>query len=135
MGARVRLIAPATLIPIGVEHLGVEVFHDMAQGLVDCDIVMMLRLQQERMHGSFFPSVREYFAFFGLDYPKLANAKEDALIMHPGPMNRGVEIDAELADDFGRSVIREQVEMGVAVRMGCLEILTENLDRPDARNL
>ena len=116
-------------------RMGPKVFHDMAQGLVDCDIVMMLRLQQERMHGSFFPSVREYFAFFGLDYPKLANAKEDALIMHPGPMNRGVEIDAELADDFGRSVIREQVEMGVAVRMGCLEILTENLDRPDARNL
>ncbi len=135
MGARVRLIAPATLIPIGVEQLGVEVFHDMTLGLMDCDIVMMLRLQQERMHGSFFPSVREYFAFFGLDYMKLANAKADALIMHPGPMNRGVEIDAEVADDFGRSVIREQVEMGVAVRMGCLEILTENLDRTGARNI
>jgi len=135
MGARVRLIAPATLIPPGVERLGVEVFYDMAEGLKDCDIVMMLRLQQERMHGSFFPSVREYFSFFGLDYEKLANAKDDALIMHPGPMNRGVEIDAEVADDFGRSVIREQVEMGVAVRMACLEILTENLDRPQDRNL
>ncbi|MEK9751971.1 MAG: aspartate carbamoyltransferase catalytic subunit, partial [Rhodospirillaceae bacterium] len=129
MGARVRLIAPATLIPLGIERLGAEVFHDMAEGLKNCDIVMMLRLQQERMHGAFFPSVREYFTFFGLDYAKLANAKADALIMHPGPMNRGVEIDAEVADDFGRSVIREQVEMGVAVRMACLEILTENLDR------
>jgi aspartate carbamoyltransferase catalytic subunit len=135
MGARVRLIAPATLIPSGIERLGVEVFHDMAAGLKDVDIVMMLRLQQERMQGGFFPSVREYFNFFGLDYPKLANAKADALIMHPGPMNRGVEIDAEVADDFGRSVIREQVEMGVAVRMACLEILTENLDRPEVRNL
>ena len=135
MGARVRLIAPATLIPLGIERLGCEVFHDMAEGLKDCDIVMMLRLQQERMHGAFFPSVREYFTFFGLDYAKLANAKADALIMHPGPMNRGVEIDAEVADDFGRSVIREQVEMGVAVRMACLEILTENLDRPELRNL
>ncbi len=135
MGARVRLIAPATLIPSGIERLGVEVFHDMAAGLKDVDIVMMLRLQQERMQGGFFPSVREYFTFFGLDYAKLANAKADALIMHPGPMNRGVEIDAEVADDFGRSVIREQVEMGVAVRMACLEILTENLDRPMESNL
>ncbi len=133
MGARVRLIAPATLIPPGIEHLGAEVFHEMAAGLKNCDIVMMLRLQQERMHGGFFPSIREYFTHFGLDYPKLANAKSDALIMHPGPMNRGVEIDAEVADDFGRSVIREQVEMGVAVRMACLEILTENLDRPELR--
>jgi aspartate carbamoyltransferase catalytic subunit len=124
MGARVRLIAPRTLIPEGVERLGVEVFHDMNQGLEDCDIVMMLRLQIERMHGNFFPSIREYFHFFGLDYEKLASAKPDALIMHPGPMNRGVEIDSEVADDFGRSAIREQVEMGVAVRMACLELLT-----------
>ena len=134
MGARVRLIAPATLIPSGIERLGAEVYHDMADGLKDSDIVMMLRLQQERMQGGFFPSVREYFTFFGLDYPKLSNAKADALIMHPGPMNRGVEIDAEVADDFGRSVIREQVEMGVAVRMACLEVLTENLDRPVLKN-
>ena len=134
MGARVRLIAPATLIPSGIERLGAEVYHDMAEGLKDSDIVMMLRLQQERMQGGFFPSVREYFTFFGLDYPKLSNAKADALIMHPGPMNRGVEIDAEVADDFGRSVIREQVEMGVAVRMACLEVLTENLDRPVLKN-
>ena len=135
MGARVRLIAPATLIPPGVERLGAEVFYDMDEGLKDCDIVMMLRIQHERMQGSFLPSQREFFAYFGLDYAKLANAKPDALIMHPGPMNRGVEIDAEVADDFGRSVIREQVEMGVAVRMACLEILTENLDRPADSNL
>jgi len=134
MGARVRLIAPNTLIPTDIERLGAEVFHDMANGLKDCDIVMMLRLQQERMQGGFFPSVREYFTFFGLDYEKLAKAKADALIMHPGPMNRGVEIDAEVADDFGRSVIREQVEMGVAVRMACLEVLSENLRPTTLRN-
>ena len=130
MGARVRLIAPRTLIPEGVERLGVEVFYDMKEGLEDCDIVMMLRLQSERMHSNFFPSIREYFHFFGLDYEKLASAKPDALIMHPGPMNRGVEIDSEVADDFGRSAIREQVEMGVAVRMACLKLLT--LNRPEA---
>jgi len=127
MGARVRLIAPKTLIPADVERLGVEVFYEMEVGLKDCDIVMMLRLQTERMHGSFFPSVREYFHFFGLDYAKLEKAKPDALIMHPGPMNRGVEIASDVADDIGRSAIREQVEMGVAVRMACLEVLCKNL--------
>ena len=135
MGARVRLIAPRTLIPTGIEHMGVEVFYHMREGLQDCDIVMMLRLQKERMHGNYFPSVREYFHFFGLDYAKLEGAKPDALIMHPGPMNRGVEIDSEVADDFGRSAIHEQVEMGVAVRMAVLEILTANLDNPQPRNL
>ncbi len=135
MGARVRLIAPRTLIPEDVERLGVEVFHDMNEGLADCDIFMMLRLQSERMRGSFFPSIREYFRFFGLDYEKLANAKDDALILHPGPMNRGVEIDSVVADDFGRSAIGEQVEMGVAVRMACLEILTRNLTEQERRNL
>jgi aspartate carbamoyltransferase catalytic subunit len=130
MGARVRVVAPPTLLPAAVERMGVEVFHHMASGLRDCDIVMMLRLQTERMHGSFVPSVREYFHFFGLDYEKLSVAKPDALIMHPGPMNRGVEIDSELADDIDRSVIREQVEMGVAVRMACLDALTRVL--PDA---
>jgi len=135
MGARVRLIAPRTLLPADVERLGVEVFHDMRAGLKDCDIVMMLRLQTERMRSNFFPSIREYFHFFGLDYEKLANAKPDALIMHPGPMNRGVEIDSEVADDIGRSAIRDQVEMGVAVRMACLEILTGNLPDPDRRNV
>jgi aspartate carbamoyltransferase catalytic subunit len=107
--------------------MGVEVFHNMEDGIKDCDIVMMLRLQRERMGGNFLPSIREYFHFFGLDYEKLANAKDDALIMHPGPMNRGVEIDTEVADDVGRSVIREQVEMGVAVRMAVLELLCRHL--------
>src|SRR5204863_188965 len=97
---------------------------NMAAGLKDVDIIMMLRLQLERMHGSFIPSTREYFHFFGLDYDKLKLAKPDALIMHPGPMNRGVEIGSEVADDIDRSLIRQQVEMGVAVRMACLEILT-----------
>jgi aspartate carbamoyltransferase catalytic subunit len=109
MGARVRVVAPRTLLPAEIERLGVEVFHDMVQGLKDVDIVMMLRLQTERMHGSFVPSIREYFHFFGLDYQKLASAKPDALIMHPGPMNRGVEIDTEVADDIDRSVIQQQV--------------------------
>jgi len=118
MGAPVR---------VEIEKLGVEVFHDMAKGLADVDIVMMLRLQSERMHGSFVPSTREYFHFFGLDYDKLRAAKPDALIMHPGPMNRGVEIGSEIADDIDRSLIRSQVEMGVAVRMACLEILTRDL--------
>jgi aspartate carbamoyltransferase catalytic subunit len=127
MGARVRVVGPPTLIPSRVGRMGVEVFHDMREGLKDCDIVMMLRLQSERMHGAFVPSTREYFHFWGLDYEKLSVAKPDALIMHPGPMNRGVEIDSEVADDVGRSLIREQVEMGVAVRMACLEILTRNL--------
>ncbi|MGH6932961.1 MAG: aspartate carbamoyltransferase catalytic subunit [Dongiaceae bacterium] len=127
MGARVRVIAPPTLLAPGIDRLGVEVFTDMRRGLKDCDIVMMLRLQSERMQGSFVPSIREYFRFFGLDYEKLAEAKPDALIMHPGPMNRGVEIDSEVADDIDRSLIREQVEMGVAVRMACLDVLTRTL--------
>jgi aspartate carbamoyltransferase catalytic subunit len=127
MGARVRLVAPPTLLPAYAERLGVEVHHDMREGLKDCDIVMMLRLQTERMRGSFVPSVREYFHFWGLDRDKLSAAKDDALVMHPGPMNRGVEIDSELADDIDRSVIREQVEMGVAVRMACLDQLTRPL--------
>jgi aspartate carbamoyltransferase catalytic subunit len=128
MGARVRVVAPLTLLPAEIERLGVEVFHDMAAGLRDVDIVMMLRLQSERMYGAFIPSTREYFHFFGLDYDKLRAAKPDALIMHPGPMNRGVEIGSEVADDIDRSLIRQQVEMGVAVRMACLEILTRDLD-------
>jgi aspartate carbamoyltransferase catalytic subunit len=127
MGARVRLIAPPTLLPAAADRLGAEVFHDMRKGLSGCDIVMMLRLQTERMQGSFVPSIREYFHFFGLDYEKLSNAKPDALIMHPGPMNRGVEIDSEVADDIDRSLIREQVEMGVAVRMAVLEALASHL--------
>ena len=127
MGARVRVVAPLTLLPAEIERLGVDVFHDMAAGLADADIVMMLRLQSERMHGAFIPTTREYFYFFGLDYDKLRVAKPDALIMHPGPMNRGVEIGSEVADDIDRSLIRQQVEMGVAVRMACLEILMRDL--------
>jgi aspartate carbamoyltransferase catalytic subunit len=127
MGARVRVIAPPTLLPKAVERLGVEVFHDMRKGLRDCDIVMMLRLQTERMQGGFVPSMREYFHYWGLDYAKLESAKPDALIMHPGPMNRGVEIDSEVADDIHRSLIREQVEMGVAVRMAVLDLLSRHL--------
>jgi aspartate carbamoyltransferase catalytic subunit len=127
MGARVRVVGPPTLMPSAIERMGVEVFHDMRQGIAGCDIVMMLRLQTERMQGSFVPSVREYFRFYGLDREKLAAAKPDALVMHPGPMNRGVEIDSELADDIDRSLIREQVEMGVAVRMACLDVLTRDL--------
>lgn len=123
MGAEVRVIAPPTLLPSGIEGLGVKAFHDMRKGLADADIVMMLRLQNERMQGSYVPSVREYFRFYGLDQEKLAAAKPDALVMHPGPMNRGVEIDSELADDIARSLIRTQVAMGVAVRMACLDAL------------
>ena len=126
MGAQVRIIAPRTLIPSSIERMGVEVFTDMTAGLKDVDIVMMLRVQNERMRGSFIPSVREYFRFFGLDQAKLEQAKPDALIMHPGPMNRGTEIDSDVADDFERSVIREQVELGVAVRMAVLEVLAKN---------
>lgn len=127
MGAQVRVVGPPTLIPAGIERLGATVFHDMRRGIADCDIVMMLRLQTERMQGSFVPSVREYFHFYGLDRAKLAAARPDALVMHPGPMNRGVEIDSDLADDIDRSLIREQVEMGVAVRMACLDLLTRAL--------
>ena len=131
MGARVRLIGPRTLIPTQVDRMGVEVFHDMRTGLKDVDVIMMLRIQNERMRSNFIPSIREYFHFFGLDYEKLSLAKPDAVIMHPGPMNRGVEIDSDVADDVGRSLIREQVEMGVAVRMACLDMLTRGLPRAE----
>ncbi|GBQ19867.1 aspartate carbamoyltransferase catalytic subunit [Acidiphilium acidophilum] len=123
MGSRVRVVGPPTLIPSGIEQFGVSVFHDMREGLRDADIVMALRLQTERMSGGMIPSAREFFSFYGLDAAKLAFAKPDALVMHPGPMNRGVEIDSQVADDVTRSVIREQVEMGVAVRMAVLDVL------------
>jgi len=126
LGARVRLVAPSTLLPTGIERLGAEVFTDMWKGLEDADIVMMLRLQRERMQGSYVPSTREYYHFFGLDQEKLSRARPDALIMHPGPMNRGVEIASAIAD-HSRSVIRDQVEMGVAVRMAVLEALARKL--------
>jgi aspartate carbamoyltransferase catalytic subunit len=126
MGARVRLIAPSTLLPAGIDRLGFEAFTDMRRGLEDADIVMMLRLQRERMDGSFVPSVKEYFHFHGLDQEKLSYARPDALVMHPGPMNRGVEISSDVADG-AQSLIREQVEMGVAVRMAVLEALASHL--------
>jgi len=154
MGARVRVVAPSTLLPRGIERMGVEVARDMRQGLEGADIVMMLRLQRERMgvevardmreglegadivmmlrlqrermNGSFVPSSGEYFHYYGLDQKKLSYARPDALVMHPGPMNRGVEIDSAVADG-AQSLIREQVEMGVAVRMAVLEALARNL--------
>jgi aspartate carbamoyltransferase catalytic subunit len=129
MNCRVRVVGPPTLLPAEVERMGVEIFHDMKSGLRDADVVMMLRLQKERMAGGLVPSAREYFRFFGLDAAKLAHAKPDAIVMHPGPMNRGVEIDSAVADDPARSVIGEQVEMGVAVRMAVLDILSRNLRR------
>jgi aspartate carbamoyltransferase catalytic subunit len=127
MENRVRLVGPQTLMPSGVAELGVEVYHDMREGLADCDVVMMLRLQRERMDGGFIPSEREYYHRYGLDAEKLSFAKDDAIVMHPGPMNRGVEIDGLLADDINRSVIQDQVEMGVAVRMAAMDLLAQNL--------
>ncbi|AZQ69316.1 aspartate carbamoyltransferase catalytic subunit [Silicimonas algicola] len=127
MENRVRLVGPPTLLPAGAADWGVEVCYDMREGLRDADVVMMLRLQRERMDGAFIPSEREYFHRFGLDAEKLAHAKDDAIVMHPGPMNRGVEIDGTLADDINRSVIQDQVEMGVAVRMAAMDLLARNL--------
>ena len=124
MNSRVRVVGPPTLIPSSIAALGVEIFHDMRAGLAGADVVMMLRLQRERMVGGLVPSAREYFRFYGLDREKLAWAKPDALVMHPGPMNRGVEIDSAVADDPAHSVIKEQVEMGVAVRMAVLDTLS-----------
>jgi aspartate carbamoyltransferase catalytic subunit len=126
LGARVRVVSPSTLLPPGIERMGVEVFRDMRAGLEDADIVMMLRLQRERMQGGYVPSAKEYFRFFGLDEAKLCYAKPDALVMHPGPINRGVEIDSAVADGPS-SLIREQVEMGVAVRIAVLEALAQHL--------
>ena len=129
LGAQVRVVAPSTLLPSGIDRMGVIVAKSMAEGLKDADVVMMLRLQRERMAGSFVPSVREYFRYFGLDAEKLKAAKEDALVMHPGPMNRGVEIASEIADG-PQSVIQEQVEMGVAVRMAVMEALLDPRRNP-----
>ncbi|WP_027284175.1 aspartate carbamoyltransferase catalytic subunit [Rubritepida flocculans] len=129
MGARVRIVGPPTLIPAAAARLGVEVHHDMRAGLSDADVVMMLRLQRERMAAGLVPSAREFFRFYGLDAAKLRHARPDAIVMHPGPMNRGVEIDSAIADDPERSVIGEQVEMGVAVRMAVLDVLARGLRR------
>jgi aspartate carbamoyltransferase catalytic subunit len=135
MENRIRLIAPPTLMPPGVAELGCEVFDDMKAGLEGADVVMMLRLQKERMDGGFVPSMREYYHRYGLDAEKLVAAKPDAIVMHPGPMNRGVEIDGTLADDINRSVIQDQVEMGVAVRMACMDLLARNLRAERGRRL
>ena len=124
MGARVRVVGPSTLMPAAIEQMGVEVFTSMRDGLKDADVVMMLRLQRERMRQALVPSVREYFRHYGLDAAKLKLARPDALVMHPGPMNRGVEIASEIADG-PQSVIEEQVEMGVAVRMAVIEALLD----------
>lgn len=123
MGARVRLIGPPTLVPGDADRWGCEVFHDMKEGLAGCDVVMMLRLQLERMTGALIPSTREYFRFWGLDREKLAWAAPNTKVMHPGPMNRGVEIDSDVADDLSVSLIQDQVEMGVAARMAVLAAL------------
>jgi aspartate carbamoyltransferase catalytic subunit len=132
LGARVRVVAPRTLLPADIDRLGVDVFTDMNEGLDGADIVMMLRLQLERMTGAFVPSTREYFRFYGLDRAKLRRAKPGALVMHPGPMNRGVEIDSVIADDIEVSVIQEQVEMGVAIRMAVLDALARGLPQEGA---
>jgi len=125
LGCEVRLVGPPTLIPADADHWGADVFHDMETGLAGCDVVMMLRLQLERMSGAFVPSKREYFHFYGLDRAKLAYAKPGARVMHPGPMNRGVEISSSIADDPDVSLITQQVETGVAIRMGILHALSE----------
>lgn len=129
MGSTVRLVGPPTLVPGAMKQRGVEIFHNMEEGLRDVDVVMMLRLQRERMSSGLIPSAREYFRFFGLDQRRLQLARKNALVMHPGPMNRGVEIDSLVADS-SQSVIQEQVEMGVAVRMAVLDRLTRS--RPAA---
>ena len=126
MENRVKLIGPPTLIPSDFAEFGCEIYDDMDAGLGDVDVVMMLRLQRERMDGGFIPSEREYYHRYGLDGRKLKNAKADAIVMHPGPMNRGVEIDGDIADDINRSVIQDQVEMGVAVRMAAMDLLARN---------
>ncbi|MBZ9727773.1 aspartate carbamoyltransferase catalytic subunit [Mesorhizobium sp. CO1-1-11] len=133
LGAQIRVVAPSTLLPSGIDRMGVIVCRSMAEGLKDADVVMMLRLQRERMEGAFVPSVREYFRYFGLDAEKLKAAKDDALVMHPGPMNRGVEIASEIADG-PQSVIQEQVEMGVAVRMAVMEALLDSRRNQEGRN-
>jgi len=124
LGAKVRVCAPPSLLPAALDRFNVDVFTNFDQALEGSDVVMMLRLQNERMNGDFIPSAREYHYLYGLTRERLALASDGALVMHPGPMNRGVEIDSDVADDLVRSAITEQVEMGVAVRMACLDILT-----------
>ncbi len=128
MGAEVRLVGPPTLMPAQAERWGVPIFHDLRDGISGCDVVMMLRLQLERMDGVMAPSQREYFRFWGLDREKLAYAAPHVRVMHPGPMNRGVEIDSDVADDPVVSLIQDQVEMGVAARMAVLAALANRLE-------
>ena len=123
LGAKVRVICPPTLLPPNIEDLGVKVFKNLEDGLNNVDIIMVLRIQKERMSGSFVPSEKEFFKFWGLDRKKLNNAKKNALVMHPGPINRGIEIDSDVADDIGRSLILEQVRLGVAIRMSIIDKL------------
>ncbi|WP_374274178.1 aspartate carbamoyltransferase catalytic subunit [Brevundimonas sp.] len=133
MGARVRLVGPPTLMPSEARRWGCEVHHDMREGLKGCDVVMMLRLQLERMEGALVPSTREYFRFWGLDREKLAHAAPGVRVMHPGPMNRGVEIDSDIADDPDISLIQDQVEMGVAARMAVLAALVTRREEEAGR--
>jgi aspartate carbamoyltransferase catalytic subunit len=128
LGAEVRLVGPPTLMPAGADRWGVKVFHDLEQGIAGADVVMMLRLQLERMQGALVPSTREYFRYWGLDREKLKAAADGVKVMHPGPMNRGVEIDSDVADDPAISLIQDQVEMGVAARMAVLAALSARLD-------
>ena len=123
LGNKIRVIGPKTLIPKDIDKLGVQVFYNMIEGLRDIDVVMVLRLQKERMDGGYFSSEREYFHLYGLDDRKMKYAKPSAFIMHPGPMNRGIEIDGDLADNLDKSVITMQVEAGLAIRMSILELL------------
>ena len=125
----IRVIGPSTLMPPDIESFGVTLHHDMMEGIEGADVVMMLRVQSERMDGSFIPSEREYHRYYGLDREKLRRAGKDAIVMHPGPMNRGVEIDSEIADDVTRSVIRSQVEFGVSIRMAVMDLLARDLVR------
>ena len=128
LGAKVNVIGPKQWLPKNINKLPVEVYTDMKKGLKNCDIVMMLRIQKERIVGKIMPNQKTYFNKYGLDYNKLRYANKNAFVMHPGPMNRGVEIDSKLADDITRSLIQEQVAMGVAIRMACLDILIKNRD-------
>tara|TARA_Y100000590_G_scaffold462076_1_gene625258 strand:+ start:278 stop:1426 length:1149 start_codon:yes stop_codon:yes gene_type:complete len=129
LGASINVIGPESLIPKDLKNYKVNIYNDMKKGLKNCDVVMMLRIQKERIVGTHTPNEKEYFKKYGLDYEKLSYAKKKAFVMHPGPMNRGVEIDTNLADDITRSLIQEQVTMGVAIRMACLEILINNRDK------
>ncbi len=128
LGAKINVIGPKEWLPKSLKKLPVNVYTEMKKGLQNCDIIMMLRIQKERIVGKIMPNQKTYFKKYGLDYNKIKYAKKNAFVMHPGPMNRGVEIDSKLADDVTRSLIQEQVAMGVAVRMACLDLVIKNRD-------